>query len=291
MRALSTIASVLPVLTVLAAAPVSAGYYLEHETIMPDPVTKEMTTHTVRSWHEGKRFKRENPMRNETVIIDLERNEVYGLNKTNKTYWKVTPEKYKQLAIVTLLVMGVQVTPQGGIMVPDNMLSPTGKVQTIEGKESYEVKVNNTSLPQAQGMTMSTSFWLSRDVKIPIEKMIDELRIALNNPKGEQYQRLFDQWRDLDGYPVQSVTTVTTPQGTMVTKETLKTYKRKKIPASEFTVPKGYKKTVDPITQLEQMGKQMQQRMRQQQREAAGNAPGGATKKRVVPGGAKKPQK
>ena len=289
MRALtSTIATLLPVL--LLAGPVSAGYYLEHQTIMPDPVTKEMKTHTVRSWHEGKRFKRENPMRNETVIIDLESNTVYGLNKTNKTFWKVTPEKYKQLAIVTLLVMGVQVTPQGGIMVPENMLTPTGKVMTIEGKEAYEVKVNNTSLPQAQGMTMETSFWLSRDVKIPIEKMIDELRIALNNPKGEQYKRLFNQWRDLDGYPVQSVTTVKTPQGTMVTKETLKTYKRKKIPATEFTVPKGYTKTVDPITQLEQMGKQLQQRMKQQQREAAGNtgAPGG--KKRVLPAG-KKPTK
>ncbi len=79
MRALnSTIATLMTVL-LLAAAPATAGYYLEHETLMPDPVTKEMKTHTVRSWHEGKRFKRENPMRNETVIIDLERNEVYGL--------------------------------------------------------------------------------------------------------------------------------------------------------------------------------------------------------------------
>ena len=53
-------------------------------------------------------------------------------------------------------------------------------------------------------------------------------------------------------------TTLTTPQGTIKTTETLKLYRRQKIAKSEFQVPKGYSKTIDPITQIKQVAKQMQ---------------------------------
>src|SRR5690606_2984216 len=104
-------------------------------------------------------------------------------------------------------------------------------------------------------------FWLSKEVPIPIKKMVDELRIVLGNPKEPGYDKLFSQWSALDGYPVQSVTTMRMPQGSITTSETLLVYREEKIAPSTFDVPKGYALTTDPISQAEAaMQKAMQNR-------------------------------
>jgi len=262
MRSLSAILSAAVFSVLLAPTTALAGYYVEHKAEMPNPMTQELMVNTVRSWHEGKRFKRDNPMRNETVIIDLEKGMVTGVNDAAKTYWEIPVERYRKLAAVSLIVMGVQMKADGNIQVPPNLLSRTGQVLTIQGAgkttyNAYEVKVMG-KLP-VPGMT--TSFWMSKDAGLPIEKMIDEMRIALNDPKDPEYKKLFDQWRELEGYPVQSVTVIETPRGTMSTKETLMLWRKETIPASTFETPKGYAKTTDPITQLEAMQQQMRQRM------------------------------
>jgi len=248
---------------VVALSPAArAGYYVEHKAELPNPMTQQLMESTVRSWHEGKRFKRENPLRGETVIIDLEKGQVTGVNDGAKTFWQVPVERYRKLAVVSLIVMGVQMSPDGKVKVPDGLLAPTGQKLTIAGSgtnrwDAYEVRVNG-KLP-VPGMT--TSFWLSEDVGLPMEKMIDEMRIALNDPKDPELKKLFDQWRALKGYPVQSVTVVETPRGTLKTTETLMSWRKETIPAATFEVPKGYTKTIDPITQLENMQAEMRKKM------------------------------
>lgn len=231
-----------------------AGFYMEHEAELPNPMTMKPEKHTVRSWHQGRKFKRENPMRNETVIIDLDTKIVTGVNDEKKTYWQTTSDRYKSLALMSLIVMGVQFNQFGGFVVPDGLLQPTGEVKRVAGNQAYEVRVNG-KLPPG----MKTSFWLSTDVQVPMEKMIDELRLSLGDPKDPQLTKLFAQWRALDGYPVQTETVIQTPRGAITTRETLVKYKKQRIGADVFAVPKGYTKTSDPITQLEQLARQMQQ--------------------------------
>lgn len=235
----------------LASCSVHAGYYMEHEAILPNPATMMPMKASVKSWHEGKRFKRESPMRNEVVIIDLETKVVTGLNPTSKTYWKLPAERYRQLALLSLVAMGVQARPDGSVDVPDPLFVPTGQKAVIEGRNAYQVKVMG-KLPQG----VETEVWLSEEVPLGTNKLVDELRLALGDPQDPSFQLFFNQWLELKGYPVQNVTSVMTPKGRIVTSETLLTFQEMKIDASEFTVPKGYTLSEDPITMMERMAAQ-----------------------------------
>ena len=229
-----------------------AGYYMEHEAILPNPATMQPIKASVKSWHEGKRFKRESPMRNEVVIIDLETKHVIGLNPAAKTYWKLPAERYRQLALLSLIVMGVNPKADGSIDVPDPLFVTTGQKALIEGRHAYQVKVQG-KLPAG----VETEVWLSEELPLTTAKLVDELRLALGDPKDPSFQHFFDQWLALKGYPIQNVTSIQTPKGRVVTSETLLTFREMKIDASEFAVPKGYALTEDPITTMERMAAQM----------------------------------
>jgi hypothetical protein len=235
----------------LSASSARAGYYMEHESILPNPATMQPIKSTVRSWHEGKRFKRESPMRNEVVIIDLEARQVVGLNPSAKTYWKLPADRYRQLALMSLVVMGIQPKPDGTIDVPDPLFEVTGQKADIEGRPAYQVKVRG-KLPAG----IETEVWLSEQVPLTTQKLVDELRLALGDPKDASYEQFFAQWLELKGYPVQNVTSVMTPKGRVQTSETLLTFREMKIDASEFAIPKGYALTEDPITMMERLAAQ-----------------------------------
>ncbi|HEY1098871.1 MAG TPA: hypothetical protein VGF99_08075 [Myxococcota bacterium] len=227
---------------------VHAGYYMEHESVMPNPATLQPMKATVRSWHDGKKFKRENPIRNEVVIMDLDKKEVVGINPSAKTYWKLPAERYRQLAVVSLIVMGISPKADGSIEVPDPLFVATGATADIEGRKAYQVKVQG-KLPAG----VESEVWLSEQIPLTTQKIVDELRLALGEPKDPSYQQFFNQWLALKGYPIQNVTSVMTPKGRVTSSETLLTFREMKIDPSEFALPKGYVLTEDPITQMERM--------------------------------------
>jgi hypothetical protein len=241
----------LVVFSLLAAAlwpaAAHAGLYMEHEAILPNPadMTRSLKQ-TLHSWHEGKRFKRESPLRGETVIIDLEKREVYGVNEQKKTYWKMPAERYQQLAMMSLIVMGVKVGADGQLVVPDPLFAQTSQTSTIEGRKAVEVKIAGELPPGVQ-----TSIWVSKDVPIDVKSLVEQMRISLGDPRGAGYEALFRQWGSLGGYPIQNVTTIRTPNGVITTSETLLTFREMKIPDSEFQVPKGFALVTDPVTELE----------------------------------------
>lgn len=247
MRGLVVVLSLALVVPSLLSPGARAGVYMEHEAILPNPadMTKSIKQ-TLHSWHEGKRFKRESPLRGETVIIDLEKREVVGINEQQKTYWKMPADKYQQLALMSLVVMGVQVGPGGQPVVPDPMFAPTSKTSTIEGRKAVEMKVTG-QLPPG----VSTSIWVSKDVPVKMASLVEQMRISLGDPKGAGFDQLFAQWGALPGYPVQNVTEIRTPKGTITTSETLLMVQERKIPDDEFQVPKGFALVTDPVTELE----------------------------------------
>src|SRR5262249_38808634 len=103
------------VAALVVASSAHAAVCMDHEAVLPNPadITKSVKQ-TLQSCQQGKRYKRDSPLRNETVIIDLEKGEVYGVNGAKRTYWKMKADKYQQLAVVSLVVMGVQVDPRSG---------------------------------------------------------------------------------------------------------------------------------------------------------------------------------
>ncbi|MFZ9888439.1 MAG: hypothetical protein ACO3JL_13130 [Myxococcota bacterium] len=238
-----------------AGAEARAGYYMEHEAVLPNPQTMQPQRSTVRSWHEGRRFKRQTPMTNEFVIIDLDKGEVVGINEDLRTYWRMPSARYHQVSLMSLMVMGVTPTADGGIATPPGLFKKTGQTAEIAGRKAYEVEVQG-KLPPG----MRTTFWLSTEVPLPMARMVEQLNFALGEPKHPGFQDLFAQWRSLEGYPVQSITSMRFPQGGVITtSETLVLYRDEKVSPSVFEVPKGYSMTTDPITLAEQALQQAKQ--------------------------------
>jgi hypothetical protein len=77
------------------------------------------------------------------------------------------------------------------------------------------------------------------------------MRLVLGAPSHPSYQDLFRQLQALPGYPVQTVTTVKTHQGTSISSETLVTVREESFPAAAFEVPAGYKRIADPVSVAE----------------------------------------
>ena len=244
----------------------NAGFYLEHEAVIPNPQTQAPTKIKIRSWQEGTLFKRESPQQKEEIIINTKKGFVYGVNHNAKTFWKLSTDKYKALARMSLLVMGVGFDPQTqAISVPDGIFTKSGKTATIAGNKAYEVTVGG-ALPQG----IQQSFWLSKDVPASMKNKVSELKASLGFPKDAEHQKLFAQWMALEGYPVQSVTTMTLPQGTIITSETLIKCEKRKFKSSTFEVPGGYSLTEDPITLAQRA---MQEQMARQQQPQGLTAP------------------
>lgn len=234
--------------SLLGGAPARAGTYMEHEAVLPNPADlSKSIKQTLHSWQDGRRFKRESPLRGEVVIIDLDKGKVFGVNPAKKSYWQLPADKYQTLALMSLVVMGIRMGPDGAPVVPDPLFAPTKKTAKIDRWQAEEIKIA-AALPPG----VTTSIWVSKDVSLPLTQLVSQMRVSLGDPKGEAYEALFRQWGALPGYPVQNVTTVQTPNGVVTTSETLLAFREMAIPASEFEVPKGYALVTDPLTELEQ---------------------------------------
>ncbi|OGQ25778.1 MAG: hypothetical protein A2138_27470 [Deltaproteobacteria bacterium RBG_16_71_12] len=242
-------ATLLAAAMALHAPAASAGTYLEHEAVLPNPADLSKSIKQVlHSWQDGRRFKRESPLRGEVVIIDLDKKAVFGVNESRRTYWKLSTERYQRLALMSLVVMGVQLGLDGNPVVPDPMFTPTGNKALIDERwHAQEMKIT-AALPPG----VATSIWVSSDVSLPLAQLVSQMRVSLADPKGAAYETLYRQWSSLPGYPVQNVTTVQTPNGLVTTSETLLTFREMKIEPSVFEVPKGFALVTDPLTELEQ---------------------------------------
>lgn len=231
----------------VASSPARSGVYLEHEALMPNPAEPtKLIKETVRTWYEGRRMKRESPLRGETVVVDLEKGEVFGFHDRRKTWWRMPAQRYQSLALGALEVMGIQIGPDGQPRTPEPLFVETRQESTIEGRKAREVKVASPAVP---GVTMT--LWISKDRGLPADALEQQMRLSMADPQGPAFDALFRHWARLDGFPVQNVTTVRTPSGTLMSSETLLRVRAEKIPASAFGVPQGFALVDDPLTERE----------------------------------------
>ncbi len=242
------VCSAVVVLALLSSSSARAGYYMEQEMVLSNPATGAPIKGTVKTWREGQKFKKSGGPTNETVLLDIAKKEVVGINASNKTYWRMSTVRYSQIATIGLIAMGVIPKADGSFEVPDPMFVPTTDTAVIEGRKVRKVRIAGV-LPQG----IETELWIGDDLPLNSDSMVEEMRMVLGDPKGANYEALYAQIRTLKGYPVQQVTTAPTPKGRMVSSQTLLTFREMKIDAAEFAIPTGYTLTEDPITMVERM--------------------------------------
>lgn len=166
------------------------------------------------------------------IIVDLKGKVFYDLDPAAKTYTKssiesmgMSDEEAKQMADNPMFKAMMKSMSQSA------KVTPTSETKKIAG---YNCKKFLVTI-----MTVQSDYWVSKEVK-----GMDEMRAV-----GEKTAKLFEgnpvmqqsnimgMLKELDGYPVQTVTKMM--GGSVVT--TLKKVETKKIDKAMFKVPKGYK--------------------------------------------------
>ncbi|HEY4222308.1 MAG TPA: hypothetical protein VGO62_13225, partial [Myxococcota bacterium] len=98
---------------VLALAPAvahAAGIYTEEELVVPNPadMTKSIKQ-VVHTWADAKHLKQDVPQLDCTVVIDLDKGQVYGVSDSKKQYWRMALAQYRdELAFIALAGFGVR---------------------------------------------------------------------------------------------------------------------------------------------------------------------------------------
>ena len=231
----------------LSSSPAAlAGYYLEHEAVVPHPQSGQNIRVTLRTWLQDAKLKRRSPLQDATIVVDLTKGTVTGVNDKQRTYWTMSAERYREFSASSLLIFGISPRPDGGVDVPPQLFEATGQEAEIAGRKSVEMRVRGKFPAGVQ-----TDIWVSKDVPLSPKTWAEQLRLVLGAPSHLSYQNLFRQLTALPGYPVQTVTTVKTPQGSAISSETLVTVREETFPAAAFEVPADYKRILDPVTVAE----------------------------------------
>lgn len=225
----------------------TAGYYLEHEALVPHPQSNRNIRVTLRSWLQDGKLKRRTPLQDATVIVDLNERVVTGIDERQDTFWRLSAEVYRSQAESSLLVFGLAPTSDGGVEVPSQLFVKTGKHAEIAGRQAAEYRVQGKFPAGVQ-----THIWVSGEVPLTAATWSQQMKMLLGAPVHPSYQNLFRQMAALPGYPVQTITTVRTQQGTALSSETLLVVREENIPADAFDVPAGFRRVPDPFSVMEQ---------------------------------------
>ncbi|MDA8138892.1 MAG: DUF4412 domain-containing protein [Desulfobacteraceae bacterium] len=227
----SLLAMVSVVFLLMALGVASADVYIESEQVSQGSPGQTAPTTTILKSYLSQDATRTD-MQGRTTIIDFNTKMLYDLDPVKKTYTQtsiekmgMSDEKSQELANNPMYKTMMQAMSQSA------KVTPTNETKTIEG---YKCKKYLVTIMMAQA-----DYWSSKDVKGYDEmKAIGEKTAKLfeSNPMLKQ-TNILGLMKELDGYPVQTVTKVMSSSTTT----TLKKIETKKLDKELFKVPKEYK--------------------------------------------------
>ncbi len=216
-----------------------AGYYIE-ETVINTSSGEASDSNRVKMWICGDRFRRVQEDSSEITIGRIDKGIFWVISPKEKTYSVLDLETIRQMAKITLAMMGAQIDDEGNLTIPGNLYIKTGRKDTVGLWVAEEVSLN----PKYSNMGFMESFsmWVSQDCGVPPEIYANMMRSLLGDPQGGA-KKLFKLWKDLDGYPVKIEMQM------MGMKQTTITHKieEREIPDEKFQLPQGLTEVVHPL--------------------------------------------
>jgi hypothetical protein len=221
---------------------------------LPDVYIEEMVSGTgiaansgfngiIKSWISGSKLKQVAPGGQEVILYRADIGKVYMMNPARKVYIELPME---QMRMMTEKALEVYVPIKNGkIQVPDALYKKTGRTRKIGAWNTYEVEVLT---PQAgPEMISTTKLWVSKDTGMSNDFVVRLFRITMGDKVSPEFQKLFEKMTDIDGYPVETITTATFDNQTFTTTKTVvKIDLKEKIDSSIFDVPSDYTKVEPP---------------------------------------------
>ncbi len=193
---------ILPLLLAALNLPALAleGYYTEEEVRTPAPGEPGDWTYIRKSWYSDQRMRKEEEWLGIT-IARFDKDLIYVLEPTIKTYFEVTPETLRKHAESQLKLFGAQEDAQGKPYFPADLFVRTGTTKKIGRWSAYQVMTNpKYRRPEIPYMVI----WYSTEINFPVKLFGDQLRNFFgNSPEAEGlFQRLTQFFQDIDGFGI-----------------------------------------------------------------------------------------
>ena len=216
--------------------------YIEEQLVGPSLSGGLPGTGVIKSWISGRKLKKEAPGGEEVFIFRADLNKVYVVNTTRKSYIEIP---MSEMRMMTEKSLDMYIPKKNGVVqLPDELYVKTGKTKKIGAWKTYEVEVN--SMQSGPGMESKTTMWVTKDLDFDHSFLIRIFKITMGDEVSPDLRKLFDKMTDLDGYPVQQITTTTFQNQTFTSTNTLLKIERKKIDDSVFVVPGDYTRIEPP---------------------------------------------
>ncbi len=169
------------------------------------------------------------------IIIDLNKNVIYMVNPSDKTYVETTlPLDMKKL-------LPAQVASMMSMMKMTIKVTPTSETKVIKGWKckGYDMDMNMTM------MTMKSRLWVTKDVPFDWKKFRDEMGLETFKAAMASMsigEDAINEFKKIDGFQVASKMTMSIMGQNVVTTSEVQEISKKAAPAGIYKVPAGYKK-------------------------------------------------
>ena len=227
----------------LSAFAQEEGYYLEELVITQSAGGGAPDTIHNRMWVADNKFRRIQGDESQITIGRLDKGLFWMINLNDNTYSEIDLETIRQLAQMTMVMMGAQMDDDGKLFVPNDLYIQTGEVKMAGDWRAHEITLN----PKYAGTGLVDEFtmWISDDVDIPDELYVDITRSLLGDPNGEA-KKLLKLLTALEGYPVLIESNI------MGFKNTIRTTKIEKTTVSRdyFNLPSGLTEVANPLIDM-----------------------------------------
>lgn len=197
------------------------------------------------------------------TTFDLKSGRLIVADTKKKQYWETTTQEMQaamakvaaqleeQMKAMPAPLRDKMMGAMGGVA--DSVkVTKSGDAKTVAGYSCQPYVFMLGADPAKAPMTMETCN--TKDLSWPAQ--IWDARVAMTgggmagNPMGQRFQKMFDEMKKAEGFPVSEVTTMKLMGKSMVTTREVTEVKKGAIPESVFAVPAGYKKVDSPYAKM-----------------------------------------
>lgn len=217
--------------------------YIEEMLTAPPAPGQPAFNGIIRSYIAGKKLKKVSPGGNEEIIYRGDLKKVYILNPMRKVYIEMPMD---QMRTITEKSLNMYVPTKDGVpQIPDELYVKTGNTKKIGQWNAYEVEVKaGQVMPDTQ---TTTTMWISKETGFDHNFFVSLFKLTMGDEVSPHLKKLFEKMTNIDGYPVQTVTTTSYMNQNYTTSITvLKIERKKAFEDSVFEIPEGYSKVEAP---------------------------------------------
>jgi len=208
--------------------------YREEELITVVYPGSEQSSTVTRSWIKGVKMRTDAEGGNDVTIIRPDLEMVYNINMQRKIYSETPISIYRRAAKLAMPMLAA-----------DPTYRVTGRNKKINNWNCREVIVAEET--DQFGQKMKTVWWVSNDVGLEKKILRHIMAITFGTETDAMTMRFFEKMTNIDGYPVQTESSMTLRGQTVKKIQTLRKLEKQTIADKTFELPAGLTKINVPI--------------------------------------------